>query len=62
MSIGEIVKAKQPSIYNKLKNISKSNNKINRNDNKNQDNINYKRLMESASVYKRHKGAIRQVR
>jgi hypothetical protein len=52
LAIGEIVRYKQPDIFNKLIKISK--NKT--------DNINFKKLMEDAPVYKRHRGALRQVR
>jgi hypothetical protein len=52
LTIGEIIKNKQPIIYYKLINFSKSN----------KDNTNYKKLMEDAPVFKRHHGALRQVR
>lgn len=51
LTIGELIKNKQPNVYFKLIKFSKSN----------KDN-NYKKLMEDASVFKRHRGALRQVR
>jgi len=52
LAIGEIIKKKQPEVYYKLIKFSKSKT----------DNVDYKRLMEDAPVYKRHSGALRQVR
>jgi hypothetical protein len=52
LAIWEIIKIKQPEVYNKLIKLSKTND----------DNVNYKKLMEDAPVYKRHRGALRQVR
>jgi hypothetical protein len=52
LAIGEIIKNKQPDIYYKLINLSKPK----------KDCIDFKRLMEDAPVYKRHGGALRQVR
>jgi len=52
LAIGDIIKNKQPEVYYKLIKFSK--NKA--------ENIDYKRLMEDAPVYKRHSGALRQVR
>jgi hypothetical protein len=52
LAIGEIIKNKQPDIYYKLIKLSKTK----------QDNVDYKKLMEDAPVYKRHGGALRQVR
>lgn len=51
LKIGEIIKKKQPDVYKKLMKMSKRN-----------ENIDFKKLMEDAPVYKRHHGAWRQVR
>lgn len=52
LAIGEIIKNKQPDIYYKLIKLSKPKKEY----------IDFKRLMEEAPVYKRHGGALRQVR
>jgi len=58
LSIGDIIRKKQPDVYKKLISLSKSkSNKV-----KKEEKIDFKRLMEDAPVYKRHNGAIRQVR
>ncbi len=50
LTIGEILKNKQPNVYYVLIFLSKD------------FNINYKKLMEDAPVYIRYNGALRQVR
>ena len=52
LAIGDIIKNKQTDIYYKLIKLSKTE----------KDNTDYKRLMEDAPVYKRHRGVLRQVR
>lgn len=59
LEIGEIIRIKQPDIYKKLIKVSNTNNK---NKVKKEEHIDFKRLMEDAPVYKRHNGALRQVR
>ena len=50
LKTGDIVRKKQPEVYKKLMKRSKK------------ENVNFKQLMEDAPVYKRHHGALRQVR
>ena len=50
MTIGDIIKLKQPKIYIIFVNFIA------------EEKINYKNLMEDAPVYKRHNGAWKQVR
>jgi len=57
LSIGEIIRKQQPNVYKKLIGLSKCKSKV-----KKEEKIDFKRLMEDAPVYKRHNGAIRQVR
>lgn len=59
MTIGEILKFKQPDVYKKL--IKLSNNNIQKKAKK-EEYVDFKRLMEDAPVFKRHRGALRQVR
>lgn len=59
MEIGKIVRIKQPYVYKRLIRFSNTNNKSKV---KKEEHINFKRLMEDAPVYKRHNGALRQVR
>lgn len=59
LAIGDILKTKQPDVYRKLIKISRINNEGR---GKNEEHIDFKRLMEDAPVYKRHRGAWRQVR
>jgi len=59
LAIGEILRTKQPDIYKKLKKFSNTNKKSKI---KKEEYIDFKRLMEDAPVYKRHCGALRQVR
>lgn len=53
MTIGEKIKRNQPDVYKKLIKITK---------NAKEERINYRKMMEDAPVYKRHNGALRQVR
>lgn len=57
MSIGEIVKKQQPDVYQELIRLCKCKSKV-----KKEEKIDFKRLMEDDPVYKRHNGAVRQVR
>ncbi len=50
MTIGEKIKRNQPDVYKKLMKMTKK------------ERIDYKKMMEDAPVYKRHNGALRQVR
>ena len=52
MTIGEILKNKQPDVYKKLIKFSIEK----------EEKVDFKRMMEDAPVYKRHHGAWRQVR
>jgi hypothetical protein len=51
LKIGDIVRKKQPDVYKKLMKMCQK-----------KENIDFKKLMEDAPVYKRHHGAWRQVR